>query len=638
MENNLSKKYIRNRLKVGRAYINNDTGEGENMPVKRYIDVRGLSSEDAEKYIVIENYGIKGKLIRFAFRHKETIKSIPYFGKRIIGIKNKMLKSSVSVVNEAVDISPYFGLYKTDFIAKIYEVLLQRQVDDDGMNSCLAAMRNGASKGAIVYIVYTSQEFAKRFKVLNIEQYKKEYKKYVNKTRINRIPVFGRALSVYTLKGQIGELYDRLERAEAVSNYSNGLIIEKIEKGFADINYKIDVYNVLLKEYIDKKSEDSAEFLTDYLEQKLASHEKLMTDYIYEKINDHNLVLEEHINKSHSLLDDLSRTVEILNNNETLINIKNVEEKIDKTLDIQTGISEKSDLMMQIQTGLSEKSDLSLNIQTELSQKLDNLPQFIAGIGLKNKSMVTSVNGGVIAVNADDFIFGVPSEEWGLAMFLSTYGHFEYGTETLFESIVEEGMSVLDIGANLGMFTLRALRKGAVVYAYEPTPSIFKILEQNIKNNGFNSKVALFNNAVFNEEKTIEFSITEGTCGQSNNLFSKEGTLGSVMVKTVVIDEHLKHVEKIDIIKMDIEGSEYFALKGMRKTIEKNPQIKIIMEFAPGHLKRADVKPIDLIDLIEEYGLEFKEISENDGTLKDISRSELEKAFSINLLLTRKEV
>ena len=76
----------------------------------------------------------------------------------------------------------------------------------------------------------------------------------------------------------------------------------------------------------------------------------------------------------------------------------------------------------------------------------------------------------------------------------------------------------------------------------------------------------------------------------------------------------------------------------MRKTIEKNPQIKIIMEFAPGHLKRADVKPIDLIDLIEEYGLEFKEISENDGTLKDISRSELEKAFSINLLLTRKEV
>jgi|GEM_PF-3258180 len=568
MGNYLSKKYIRNRLRISRIYTENS--ENLQSYVKKRIEIRGLSSKEAEKYIVSENKGIKGRLIKFAFNHKEIIKRFPYFGKKILSVKTRMLKQSVATANEAIDVGPYFEMYKTDFIAKIYEVMLQRNVDESGMKNCIAAMRNGASKGAIVYIISSSEEFGGRMKILNIEQYKKEYKRYVNKTRINTMPVLGRIISLYTLKGQINELYDRVERTEEISNNNS----EKLFK-------KLDVINRGITSKNDK--------MTEQIIQNRALIGKLGKNLI--DLND--IILQ---NKS----------------------------RIDSSLDIQTS--------------LSEKADSSLMIQTELSEKLDNLPQFIASIGIKNKSMVTSVSGGVIAVNADDFIFGVPSEEWGLAMFLSSYGHFEYGTETLFESIVEKNMTVLDIGANLGMFTLRGLKKGAVVYSYEPTPATFSILNQNIKANGFaeSGRTYTFNVGVSEKAGRAKFSIVDGMCGH-NSLYAERKGLKTIDVGLVSIDEHMKNAEKIDVIKMDIEGEEYFALKGMRETIRKNPQIKILMEFGPGHIKRAGVSFDAFFALIDELELTYKLIDEKTGDVTNITRDELEKVFSVNLFLEKRE-
>jgi FkbM family methyltransferase len=151
---------------------------------------------------------------------------------------------------------------------------------------------------------------------------------------------------------------------------------------------------------------------------------------------------------------------------------------------------------------------------------------------------------------------------------------FNKNQRKLFCAAITPGSVVLDVGANVGVYTLLAAKLGARVFAIEADPRNLKMLRHHVHLNGFDDRVTIFPIAVGDQEGTVTLFHSEGNCGHSN-LF--EGT-DPVQVPCQKIDS--LGLPAIDVCKMDIEGSELRALRGMDETIKHSPKMKMLVEYA----------------------------------------------------------
>lgn len=116
--------------------------------------------------------------------------------------------------------------------------------------------------------------------------------------------------------------------------------------------------------------------------------------------------------------------------------------------------------------------------------------------------------------------------------------------------------TVLDLGMNIGIFTVTALKCGAEVHGFEPTPSNFKMARRNVQLNGFTSGFHLNQKAVTGtDEPTRSFSVNLRKNKGAHSLVAKRGR-SSITVTCENINSILARVRP-SIIKMDIEGGEY---------------------------------------------------------------------------------
>ena len=152
---------------------------------------------------------------------------------------------------------------------------------------------------------------------------------------------------------------------------------------------------------------------------------------------------------------------------------------------------------------------------------------------------------------------------------------------------------IFDVGANIGIFSLSyaSIFKSAKVYSFEPVDYIFEILRTNIyKNKNFKNRIFPFNLGFSDSRKNIKLGIPNSKQHprydpKKNSinvgLFSIYGSKKStVNAKFVTLDDFVKSkkIQKLDFIKIDVEGHEYNVLKGAIKTIKKFKPI-IIFEF-----------------------------------------------------------
>ena len=156
---------------------------------------------------------------------------------------------------------------------------------------------------------------------------------------------------------------------------------------------------------------------------------------------------------------------------------------------------------------------------------------------------------------------------------------------------------VLDIGANTGVFTLYAARlfPEATIHAYEPNPDLFPLLKKNILLNGLQERCALSNCAVWHESDTLHFTLgnakNPGT-GQIVRDGKEEQNVKSV--PAIGFMNILEMHQKVDFIKMDIEGSEYEVI------LQSHPNyLRKVKFFALEYHKRADGNVHDLIRHLE---------------------------------------
>lgn len=129
---------------------------------------------------------------------------------------------------------------------------------------------------------------------------------------------------------------------------------------------------------------------------------------------------------------------------------------------------------------------------------------------------------------------------------------------------VSPGSMTVDVGANIGMFTLYALSQGATfVECYEPCKESFQILKQNIKLNGFYKNVKLHNKAVSNKDGLFVSIPTSSS--PTNRVGEVDGIEKNLAekIETITLETSLALYDKIDLIKMDCEGSEFDILPSL---------------------------------------------------------------------------
>lgn len=175
----------------------------------------------------------------------------------------------------------------------------------------------------------------------------------------------------------------------------------------------------------------------------------------------------------------------------------------------------------------------------------------------------------------------------------------------MLKRVIKPGMTVVDVGAHIGYYTLlsgRLVGDTGEVYAFEPDPSYYSLLKKNIEVNKLASIVWPFNFAVGNNDGKIPFFLGIST---GSSLFRVPDITGQkVLVDMVSLDNFFarRNWPVVDFVKIDAEGADKIALEGMRGLIERNLALKLVIEAHPLNLKSAGTSLEELFSLLSELG------------------------------------
>lgn len=213
---------------------------------------------------------------------------------------------------------------------------------------------------------------------------------------------------------------------------------------------------------------------------------------------------------------------------------------------------------------------------------------------------------------------------------LSGLGIYEPFETELFRKEIKKGDVVLDIGANIGYYTLIAAKlvgENGQVYAFEPDPDNFALLEKNVEINGYKN-VVLVQKAVSNKTGKIKLYLCEDNKGDHRIYNSHDGRQ-SIEIEAIRLDDYFKDYNgKIDFIKIDIQGAEEGAIQGMLNLLEKNKTVKIVTEFWPIGLRRFGIEPEEYLKLLWKHGFKLYHVNEQEKKIEPVNIPELLEIYT----------
>jgi FkbM family methyltransferase len=171
--------------------------------------------------------------------------------------------------------------------------------------------------------------------------------------------------------------------------------------------------------------------------------------------------------------------------------------------------------------------------------------------------------------------------------------------------LLRPGDVFVDVGAHIGWFTLNAARivgPAGHVVAVEATPPTFDILRANIAANGL-TNITTLACAVADVEGSVRINRAHGAnCGM-NSLRPGAGASGKGWtVPARRLDDLLADHPKIRLVKMDIEGAEAMALRGMTETLSRAQAPDVLCEITGGFLRDLGSEPAEIFDLFRRTG------------------------------------
>lgn len=239
----------------------------------------------------------------------------------------------------------------------------------------------------------------------------------------------------------------------------------------------------------------------------------------------------------------------------------------------------------------------------------------------------------------DGFRLLVNPEDKGLASFLITTGVYEPFEVDLMKHLLVEGDCALDIGANVGYYTMifaKAVGEKGKVISCEPCSDNYRLLKKNLEVNRFENRVTALECAVSNVAGSVKLYKSDSNHGD-HRIFPGKDRQGGVAVPSRTIDSLVDPGTPVRLLKIDIQGAELLALQGMGQLMKENEDLHIFMELWPKALQNAGSRPADLVQFLQQHRFTAYSILEGVDCLQSLSSDELLKMADgnreFNLLL-----
>lgn len=196
---------------------------------------------------------------------------------------------------------------------------------------------------------------------------------------------------------------------------------------------------------------------------------------------------------------------------------------------------------------------------------------------------------------------------------IGNYAGFEERERALVAAGLGESGSLVDIGANVGVFSMTAARArpAAKIFAVEPVRDNHEVCRLNLERNHLQERVKLWQLALGEKEATVEIPTGVGTWQFISSAADKSHSAGMKVqeVKQVTLDAFVKqHVPgAVSMIKCDVEGYELFVLRGGLETLRKHKPC-MLLEISAPYCARFNYKPADIFSLLAPFGYSYVQL------------------------------
>lgn len=206
-----------------------------------------------------------------------------------------------------------------------------------------------------------------------------------------------------------------------------------------------------------------------------------------------------------------------------------------------------------------------------------------------------------------------------LAPWLLMDGLWESHVTGWFHDVLKPGDVMVDVGANIGYFTVLAAQlvgPGGRVVAVEASPSLADKIRRNVAMNGHRGTVTVWHRAAWSGSERLKLHERVHYGANSSlasvgaaNLEELADTEVTVEVEAVALDDLLGDLQRIDLLKLDVEGAEVHAMEGLARTVAAHPEMTMMVEWAPEQIRLMGDDPGDLVALLTGagYGLRLME-------------------------------
>lgn len=267
------------------------------------------------------------------------------------------------------------------------------------------------------------------------------------------------------------------------------------------------------------------------------------------------------------------------------------------------------------------------------SKGIGNLPGFMALHDflfwhLLPKESIVEIQGSKMYMNPDN----LPKRFKRTFRSYIISGVWEELTTEMFRRVIKKGDIVVDLGANIGYFTLLAARlvgKEGKVYAFEPEPVNYSLLLKNIEINGYKNIVPV-QKAISSTTGTVRLFIDNEDSG-GHTIRQYNDKMEFVEIESVTLDDYFRDKgHPINVIKMDIEGAEMAALSGMNRIIKENKNLKMFVEFYFPGIRRSGDSPEEFARrLLEDYHFSILAISDYTKNRKHLRINNVDELMNL---------
>jgi FkbM family methyltransferase len=179
----------------------------------------------------------------------------------------------------------------------------------------------------------------------------------------------------------------------------------------------------------------------------------------------------------------------------------------------------------------------------------------------------------------------------------------------LLKRILSAGDVVVDAGANIGIysqFLARCVSATGMVHSFEPSPDNFKRLQSATRKL---ANVRLSQAAVGEISGRARLYLSDKLNVDHRTYTTHGDSRHTVPIEIIALDDYFKPGQRVDVIKMDIQGYELHALRGASRVLADNPDLKLLVEFWPYGLKQAGASWVELLDTLRTKNMLVTEIT-----------------------------